>query len=143
ACLLALNDRVWKQAYGTWWTGKLSDVAGLLFFPWLLLAVGEIGLWLFRRDWRASPRALAVCIGLTAAGFSAINVSYEIGAAYVQLVGELWAALRKVLPIALWLGKPRHTVDPTDLLTLPALLVPWWLGARRLRAERRAGDAYR
>lgn len=135
ACVLALNDRVWKQAYGNWWTGKLSDVAGLLFFPWLLLAAWELGSWLLRRPWRAGYRALRCCIAVTLVGFTAINVSHELGARYEDLLRELWAVLRKVLPASLWLGKPRHTVDPTDLLALVALLVPWRLGVAKLRAD--------
>ena len=40
--LLAVNDHWAKAAYGTWFTGKLSDFAGLVFFPLLveLLPVG-------------------------------------------------------------------------------------------------------
>ena len=41
--VLGLNDRVWKAAYANDLTGKLSDVAGMLFFPWLLLALCELG----------------------------------------------------------------------------------------------------
>ncbi len=34
--LLMLNDHVLKAAYGNWFTGKLSDVAGLLILPMFL-----------------------------------------------------------------------------------------------------------
>ena len=34
--LLILNDHVLKAAYGNWFTGKLSDVAGLLILPMFL-----------------------------------------------------------------------------------------------------------
>jgi len=34
--LLLLNDHVLKATYGNWFTGKLSDVAGLLIFPLFL-----------------------------------------------------------------------------------------------------------
>ena len=34
--VLGLNDHIWKAAYGNVWTGKISDVAGLIFFPILL-----------------------------------------------------------------------------------------------------------
>ena len=37
--VLLLNDHVLKAEFGTWWTGKLSDVAGLMFAP-ALLAMG-------------------------------------------------------------------------------------------------------
>lgn len=34
--LLLLNDHYWKGLYGNWLTGKLSDFAGLLIFPFFL-----------------------------------------------------------------------------------------------------------
>ena len=37
--VLLLNDHVWKAAYGSALTGKLSDVAGLLAFAWCAAAV--------------------------------------------------------------------------------------------------------
>ncbi|AKU17942.1 hypothetical protein VV02_22215 [Luteipulveratus mongoliensis] len=37
--LLAVNDQVLKPAYGTWWTGKLSDVAGVVLVTWVLAVV--------------------------------------------------------------------------------------------------------
>jgi hypothetical protein len=40
---LILNDHVLKQRYPGWVTGKLSDVAGMVFFPLLLLAFIDMG----------------------------------------------------------------------------------------------------
>lgn len=37
--LLLLNDRVWKAAAPSVWTGKLSDLAGLIVLPVLLCAL--------------------------------------------------------------------------------------------------------
>ena len=37
--LLVLNDHLLKAQYASWWTGKLSDVAGLIFVPLLLAAL--------------------------------------------------------------------------------------------------------
>ena len=37
--LLLLNDHYLKAAYGNWWTGKLSDLAGVVFLPLLWRAV--------------------------------------------------------------------------------------------------------
>jgi len=34
--VLAVNDHFWKEAYGNWWTGKISDFAGILILPLLL-----------------------------------------------------------------------------------------------------------
>jgi len=33
--LWALNDHVLKEAFSSWWTGKLSDVTSLIVFPLL------------------------------------------------------------------------------------------------------------
>jgi hypothetical protein len=41
--LLALNDHVFKGAYGNWWTGKLSDFAGVLILPLFLAYVFRLG----------------------------------------------------------------------------------------------------
>jgi hypothetical protein len=37
--VLVLNDRYLKFAYPSWWSGKLSDVSGLFFFPLFLCAI--------------------------------------------------------------------------------------------------------
>lgn len=34
--LLLVNDFYLKSEYGNWWTGKLSDIAGLFIFPLFL-----------------------------------------------------------------------------------------------------------
>ena len=34
--ILGLNDHLWKEMYGNAWTGKISDISGLIFFPLLL-----------------------------------------------------------------------------------------------------------
>jgi hypothetical protein len=44
--LLLLNDLYLKETYGNWFTGKLSDFAGLFIFPIFL------GLFNFKRIWR-------------------------------------------------------------------------------------------
>ena len=53
--LLIINDHFLKQAFGNWFTGKLSDFAGLLIFPMFLKYLFSI----------SSRKAIAI----TAAGF--------------------------------------------------------------------------
>ena len=43
--LLALNDHLWKDLYGNWLTGKLSDVAGVVILPLFLAAVFQLRTW--------------------------------------------------------------------------------------------------
>jgi hypothetical protein len=105
---LALNDH-WLKGSGllpSAVTGKLSDVAGLFFFPLLLEAVLE----------RALPRAKRlpeVVVAATAAAFWAVKL--------VPWVNR-WA--NEALGVVV--------LDPTDLWALLAL-VPSWLWMRRAR----------
>ena len=134
--LMALNDRVLKASFGSWWTGKLSDAAGMLFFPWFLLCVWELTCWAVRRPWRATEPVLGASVAITLVGFSAIQVSPWAGHAYQAAVQATWQALSSAAAQTLCPGLVRHTVDPTDLIVLPLLVVPWRLGLRRIRRER-------
>jgi hypothetical protein len=108
---MALNDH-WLKESGllpALLSGKLSDLAGLFFFPALCLAVLQglfalVGVRLPRPErW-----ALAI-IALIGLGFGAAN---------------LWPAFNQ------WLGSwwGHKTMDPTDLWTLPVLVLSWlWL----------------
>jgi hypothetical protein len=117
--LLVLNDRVWKAAYGSWWTGKLSDVCGLACFPLVVTAACDAAAWVVAKvgapiDFTLRRWKLAAAIGATAVGFVAIKLSPEAGAR-----------------VARWL---HGTIAPdrTDLLALPALAIAWWIGTREL-----------
>ncbi len=130
AGLLALNDLHLKASYPGFVTGKLSDVAGMIFFPLFLVCLLEFVGVICKPTWRAGRRALLVCIVATGAVFAIINVSTAAGAGYERVMQSIWTAL----------GGPsgeiaivRHVVDPTDLVALAALLVPWHLGTIRLR----------
>ncbi|MFY1825722.1 hypothetical protein ACN47A_07405 [Myxococcus fulvus] len=135
--VLVLNDHVFKVRWPSWWTGKLSDVAGLAMFPLLLQ-----GLWeqargrSARDDFRPSLVVLTTCVVLTGLVFTAIKVLEPAAEAWRWGLGGLqwpvraaWAALSEravpgVAPVA-------HTMDVTDLLALPALGVSYWLGRER------------
>jgi hypothetical protein len=123
AALLALNDHVLKGAglLPAWLTGKLSDLAGLFFFPILLFSLTS----LVRPpvDRIRHARALAFATG---AVFSALKVVPMVNA----WVAPAWAIV----------------MDPTDLFALPVLgLSVLYLRARpRVPAlEPRGGDLWR
>lgn len=110
--VLLVNDHALKAAYGTWWTGKLSDVAGLVFFPALAaLAIAFVAPTLGRR------RANGLALGVTAVGFAWVKAT-TMGAAAASAVLS-------------GLGGPSVVLrDRTDLMALPALGLAWWASRR-------------
>jgi hypothetical protein len=128
--LLILNDHVFKPAYGGWWTGKLSDVAGLAVFPLLVSAGGQlIGLW---PGGMRTVTSIAVATGIA---FVAVKLctpagdSYRVGLATLQWPARALAALAHgdALPR---IGRVQLVADASDLLALPALLVGPLMTAR-------------
>ncbi len=114
--LLAVNDH-WLKGAGLlppWLTGKISDFAGLFFFPLFLSAL--VGL-LTRRG--PNPRRLAVCAGITALLFTVLQLSGLFGTVYLQVH-------RAIAPF--W--NFQVTPDPTDLLALPMCALAIWYGRR-------------
>jgi len=115
--VLLVNDHALKAAYPGWWTGKLSDAAGLSFFPLLLLVVAE----------RWAPRTwptVAAAILLTALGFALIKTWPPATALYRTGLGALQWPFQALAAVARGAGlPPRLTVeavtDPSDLLALP------------------------
>jgi hypothetical protein len=127
--LLVVNDHVLKARAPGLVTGKLSDVAGLVFFPLLLAALAEqVGL----RRGRAAVIAAAAATGIV---FAAVKLWAPAGELYrAGLAALQWpfhavaaAVTGHALPA---LGRVRLTQDPTDLIALPALLVPVALARR-------------
>ena len=96
--LLVLNDWVLKARYGNWWTGKLSDVAGLFAFAvfWAVLL----------------PRHRGHVFALTAAGFAIWKSPLS------QPLLDAWNALG-MLPLG-------RVIDYGDWLALLVLLPAWW-----------------
>ena len=136
--VLVINDHVAKDRWPSTVTGKASDVAGLVFFPLLMVAIGEAIRWLFRRDsWPLDRRALAIAIGVTAFGFAAIKVwgpagdAYRVGNGVVRWPLDAIPALLRgdALPPV---GTVKLTEDRTDLFALIALFGAWWAGNRIL-----------
>lgn len=141
-CLAALllNDHVLKDAWPSWFTGKLSDLAGLAFAPVLAVALFEIASAALRRggDWRASRSWLLGVVVFVGVAFAAAKVLPPAGDAYRTVLG--WAKWPLQVVGALLGGEPvpgpgrvRLTEDPTDLFALPALAVGYRLSRPRLR----------
>jgi hypothetical protein len=97
--LLLLNDHVLKAAYPGWWTGKLSDAAGLVVAPPLLALLA-----------RRVPAWVPVMV--TGVGFVLVKSSTHGAVAASAAWGLVW---------------PGSVVraDLTDLCTLPAVGLSW------------------
>jgi len=140
--LWAINDHL-LQGWGPGvLTGKLSGVAGLVVCPTVLFGILE---WCapgaIRRHRRAALAASCAVLGLLVLG---LELSGPVDLAYRQALGS---AQFVAASVSAWLSGgaapayvlARTTPDVTDLLTLPALAVPWWLGFER-RSHGRARE---
>ena len=110
--LLLLNDHWWKQSdlLPPILTGKLSDFAGLFFFPLLLLSLarGICKLFGFPMP-KLTGRVSKAAILITGAIFGAANIFPELALSLTPLWGKI-------------------VCDPTDLIALPMLgLTFLWL----------------
>jgi hypothetical protein len=124
--VLAINDWVLKPHLGPGVvTGKLSDVAGLVFAPVVLSAALGLALHVAARlgarvDPSLSRRRLIACTAATGAVFAAVKL--DPGAA--RLLAAMISQLGRPAAIAL---------DRSDLLCLPALAIAGWIGRDELR----------
>ena len=119
--LTAVNDHWGKVAAPGWITGKLSDFAGLYFFPYLAVALVALVIELVARvrgargarAWRPSARGFAGLLVVEAAFFVALKTSPALAA----WTGEAWSTLFGL--------RSRFVPDPTDLLALFVLPLAW------------------
>ncbi len=113
--LLLLNDHVLKAAIPSWMTGKLSDFAGLFFFPFLVAA--GLSLLLSRSNLTDKQIGL-LSFAIVAAWFTALKTT--------AVANHLTAQIADAL-----LGRPSvFALDATDLIALSALLPAWVLWKR-------------
>jgi hypothetical protein len=108
-CLLLLNDHVFKHMAPSHLTGKLSDFAGLFFFPFLLATVISLP---FDRT-NIPPRNVArIAFAITAVWFTLIKTLPIANALMVNILEYL-------------LGSAQIVRDPTDLIALVVLWPAW------------------
>ena len=123
--VLLFNDHWLKVYWPGLLSGKLSDVAGLCFFPLFLEALWLFAACVLRRSAISNDRALWVATLATCVVFAAVKTvpfagdMYRIGLAALQWPARAsWAligggATPGLRRVALW-------QDPTDLVALPA-----------------------
>ena len=126
--LLVLNDHVLKPwlVMPRWLTGKLSDFAGLFYFPLLLTASFNSAIWLWQRMLRRPMgtryplrRAqLMAAAGLCCLGFCAVKLSPFVAGWVMAAAG--WLGGRQLRPV----------LDPSDLVALVMLPLSCLFGRR-------------
>lgn len=130
---LILNDHVLKADVPGWWTGKISDVAGLIVFPLALHSVLQLG-----AAWRGSRRRLPdlpmICLGVAVA-FAAVELVAPVAVTYSVVLGALQWVAASALSLATGASADfqlvQVTADATDLLALPSVAVAMWIGRPR------------
>jgi hypothetical protein len=144
--VLLVNDHYLKEVSPGLITGKLSDFAGLAFFPILVLAAWELVLGVSSRWQGPTVRALLVAVAATGVVFSLVKTLPSAAESFGWALGAAQWLLS--LPLRLLLGgllPPVNpsviTLDPTDLVALLALAVPVWVGFARARVTLRAAGA--
>ena len=137
--VLVINDHLLKPLAPGLLSGKLSDFAGLLFFPLLLASVVEVAALVVRRpppDRRSLALGAIVATGLafavvktTTAGSLAFGWSVGI-AQWLASVGPLRGGAAQPIAVA---------TDPGDLVALAALAGAWFVagGSQAVRPPRR------
>lgn len=129
--VLIVNDHLLKHRWPGLLSGKLSDIAGLVFLPILIISVCEVARATARRTWPMGQRGIVAVTVTVAIGFAATKLSPAVGAAYGDVLGWLrW-------PLAGHWSQVGISRDPTDVLCTPAVIVAW-IESRRL-AERLRG----
>ncbi len=120
--ILLVNDHILKVVMPSSLTGKLSDFAGLFFFPFLL--AGLLG-WVGERVGFSSRPIARIAFGMTALWFAGIKT--------IPAWNTFTAEVAEV-----FLGHPTfYVLDPTDLISLVVLPFAWNLW-RRMEEERRS-----
>lgn len=140
--VVILNDRVLKVHYPGEVSGKLSDFAGLVYFPLFIVASIEGVRWLLRRrPWELTYRAVVIATAVVGVAMVLIKTWDPAGEVY-----------RTVMGVVLWpvdafgsladggglppLGRANLVRDPTDLVALVCLALPLWVGHRLMAYPR-------
>lgn len=121
---LIVNDHWLKAAYPSWLTGKISDIAGLIVAPVLLVSVVELAAWSAGRKANLRLR-MAFAAGLVGVVFTSIQLVPTVTGFYAEFAGHSAGLVAAIVPFVSSSGGPAGvTADPTDLVALVALIVP-------------------
>lgn len=127
--VLVINDHLLKPTFASWVTGKASGVAAMVVVPFFVLGVLEVAR---RRPWPPTVRSRV--LGTTGCIIAVAMVGVELlpwmSNLYEVSFGVLRWPLDAVLAVAAGeavpgVGRVVQTMDPSDLVTVPAGLLPW------------------
>lgn len=132
--LWLLNDHLFKGLWGNELTGKLSDIAGLVVFPLMLVAIYEICCAYMNRNANHLKLVLWVSLSISAGIIVSINLS-EASAHFCKVgLGLLQWPFRCLWSLSAVPIQPVHlTMDPTDIWTLAILIIPYKIVSPRLK----------
>lgn len=111
--LLLFNDHWLRWHYPSWLTGKMGDFTWLVFAPFIAAVFFS---WVIPRRLKRHEQIVGVL------SFAAIGLWFALAKTVTpvhELTVNAWEA------IIGWQGTQR--MDATDLLTLPALFIGWWI----------------
>ncbi len=127
--LLLINDWVLRAFWPSWWTGKLGDAAWLFFVPYVLALVLAWILPTAKDQDRHTRITFGLAFILTGCVFSLVKTFPTANLVATRISSFLLGTA------------PSLTLDPTDLLVLPALLISAVFCWHRIRPARlAAGD---
>ncbi|MBI3737974.1 MAG: hypothetical protein HY258_02890 [Chloroflexi bacterium] len=113
--VLLINDHIWKISNPSWLTGKISDFAGLFFFPFIIIAVMSL---LFENSNFS-------CLHVGQMAFVSIGIWFFLAKTYFP-VNEVTKTV-----ISFLVGHPtQFTLDWTDSFALLVLWPSWSLWSR-------------
>ncbi len=126
---LVVNDHVLKARYPGWVTGKLSDFAGLILLPTLIVVTVELATRTPLSRSAVWAISSAVALGFVLAEITDLGAQvYEHGMGLMQLPFRyLISGADAAVPV-------RHVADLADLIALPAAYVVCLIGWDRRRA---------
>jgi hypothetical protein len=133
--VLFVNDHWLKQIHPGFVTGKLSDVAGMVFFPLLLHTFVWAAVPARRRTVRLFEQTLLAACLATAIVFALTKTLLSANQAYRLIWGVMLWPLRALHAIARGAASPGFARvclvrDPSDLVAVPFVLFAWRSGRR-------------
>ena len=136
---LLANDHIAKALWPGVVTGKVSDIAGLAFFPLFLVGIWEVAQSGLGRWKHPTVTPIVVASLATASVFTLVKTTILGATVWAGFLGA--GRYLAGVPAAVLTGAngPAFVAvtvvrDATDLVALPAILVANWIGVRRAQS---------